>query len=72
MKAVADPDTMHFHQAMKELDKEKFKEALDLEVKNQYNMVCFEVTQRDSVPEGATILPTAWQMKGKETSVQEK
>ena len=31
-KAVSDPDTLYYHQAMKEPDREKFKEAMVKEV----------------------------------------
>jgi hypothetical protein len=34
-KTTADPDTMYLHQAMKEPDKEQFKEAMLKEVKDQ-------------------------------------
>jgi hypothetical protein len=33
MKASTDPDTMYYHQAMREPDKDKFKEAIRKNVK---------------------------------------
>jgi hypothetical protein len=67
-KASADPDTMYLHEAMKEPDRQQFVAAMDKEVKDQMGPdgnKNFSIIHRSSVPEGATILPTVWQMKRK-------
>ena len=64
-KAVADPDTMHLHQAMKQHDKNEFVKAMQKEWDNQHNNGNFELILRASVPEGAPMLPAVWQMKQK-------
>jgi Reverse transcriptase (RNA-dependent DNA polymerase) len=64
-KAVSDPDTMYFHQAMKEPDREKFKVSMIKEVEDQFNNGNFTVVPRTEVPDGHTILPAVWQMKRK-------
>ena len=64
-KATSDPDTMYLHEAMKESDSGEFKKAMTKEVKDQYENGNFSIVPRSKVPEGATILPTVWQMKRK-------
>ena len=56
---------MYLHQAMKEHDKNEFIKAMKKEWDDQYNNGNFEIVLRTSVPEGAPILPAAWQMKHK-------
>jgi hypothetical protein len=48
-KTTADPDTMYLHQAMKEPDREQFKEAMIKEVKDQVDNKNFTVVRWDSV-----------------------
>lgn len=55
-KATADPDTMYFHQAMKEPDRAKFIKAMIKEVSNQSGNGNFTVELHSTVPEGATVL----------------
>jgi hypothetical protein len=64
-KALADPDAMHMHEAMKEPDRKEIIKAMQKEVSDQSNNKNFSTTCRSEVPEGATTLPTAWQMKWK-------
>jgi hypothetical protein len=64
-KASADPDTVHVHEEMKEPDRKEFIKAMQKEVSNQSNNKNFLIIHRSKVPEGAAILPTAWQMKRK-------
>jgi hypothetical protein len=65
-KTTADPDTMYLHQAMKEADKERFKEAMLKEVKDQTENKNFSIVRRDSVPQNEPVMPTVWQMKQKQ------
>jgi hypothetical protein len=64
-KAVSDPDTLYYHQAMKEEDREKFQESMAKEVTDQFNNGNFTVIPRSEVPKGQTILPAVWQMRRK-------
>jgi hypothetical protein len=57
-KTTANPDTMYLHQAMKEPDREQFKEAMVKEVKDQVDNKNFTVVRRDTVPVGEPIMPT--------------
>lgn len=63
-KAVADPDTMYMHQAMKQPDKGEFVKAMLKEIQDQQGVI-WTITHKDDVPEEATILPAVWQMKRK-------
>lgn len=65
MKASTDPDTMYWHQAMKEDDCDHFQDATEKEVKDQFDNGNFSIMERHLVPEGSTILPTVWQMRRK-------
>jgi hypothetical protein len=57
-KASTDPDTMY--QAMKQPDREKFKECEAYYKEGNYKLI-----KRDKLPEGATLLSSVWQMKRK-------
>jgi hypothetical protein len=64
-KASTDPDTVHMHEAMKEPDRKEFIKGMQKEVSDQSNNKNFSIIHCSEVPEGAAILPTAWQMKRK-------
>jgi hypothetical protein len=49
-KAVSDPDTLYYHQAMREKDKEKFQESMMKDVTDQFNNGNFPVIPRSEVP----------------------
>ena len=59
-KAVADPDTMYLHQAMKEEDWEEFRKAMIKEVEDQMNNGNFTIVKRSKVPPDKTILLAVW------------
>ena len=64
-KATSDPDTMYHHEAMREPDREHFKQAMIKEVKDQMDNGNFTIVHKSEVPKGKTILPAVWQMKRK-------
>ena len=57
MKATSDPDTMYFHEAMREPDKAEFLKAARKELDAQLNDGVIELIERKAVPKGATLLP---------------
>ena len=59
-KAVADPDVMYLHQAMREMDKEKFVEAMRKEVQDQKDNGNFIIVEKSQVPKDKTILKSVW------------
>ena len=54
-KAVSDPDTLYYHQAMKEESKDKLQESMAKEVTDQFNNGNFTVIPKSEVPKGQTI-----------------
>jgi len=66
MKAVkSDPDTMYYHQAMREPDKDEFKKAMVKEVTSQIEEGIYSIIEASELPEGAKVYPAVWQMKRK-------
>jgi hypothetical protein len=64
-KAVSDPDTLYYHEAMREHDKDKFRESMLKEVTDQFENGNFTVIHKSQVPKGQVILPAVWQMRRK-------
>ncbi len=64
-KATLDPDTMYLHEAMRQLDKVNFIEAMSDKVKAFNDNVNWKLLHRSKVPQGTPILPAVWQMKRK-------
>ena len=64
-KATADPDTMYYHQAMKEPDREQFLAAIVKEVNDHIKGNHWEMIHISQVPEGEKILDLVWAMKRK-------
>ena len=65
LKAVADPDTMYLHQAMKQDDKYHFIKAMQKEIHDQSENGNFSLIHKSKIPKGRSILPSVWQMKRK-------
>ena len=63
--ATSDPDTMYFHQAMKEPDRDEFIKAMRTEVQSHTENGVWEVVLASTVPEGVEPLPAVWAMKRK-------
>jgi hypothetical protein len=64
-KASTDPDTRYHHQAMKQPDREKFKEAMQKECEAHYKEGNYKLIKRNELPEGAMLLSSIWQIKRK-------
>ena len=64
-KSTSDPDTLYYHQAMKESDADDFRAAMRKEWEDQRRNGNFEIIKRSEMPNGATILPSVWQMRRK-------
>ena len=65
MKATSDPDTLYYHEAMKEPDAAKFEDAMGQEWEGQVMNGNFQSMLKSEVPPGAKILPSVWQLKRK-------
>ena len=64
-KSVSDPDTLYYHEAMREHDKDRFQESMLKELSDQFDNGNFTVVHKSEVPTDQTILPAVWQMKRK-------
>jgi len=65
-KASTDPDTMYYHQAMREPEKEKFQEAIKKECEDHFRESNYKLVDIKEVPKNAPLLSSVWQMKRKE------
>ena len=54
--ASTDPDTMYYHEAMREPDRAKFIKAMGEEIEGQIKNGNFTIVQRDSLPRSARVL----------------
>ena len=60
-----DPDTLKWHQAIKEEDWENFYEAAQKEIQTLQDIGTWEEVERSKVPKGTNILPGTWVFKRK-------
>jgi Reverse transcriptase (RNA-dependent DNA polymerase) len=65
LKATSDPDTMYYHEAMKQPDALEFQAAMTKEVDDHTAKRHWEIVRRDQVPVGIKVLPSVWGMKRK-------
>jgi hypothetical protein len=63
--ASSNPDVMYLDQAMKEPDRDKFKEAMLQEVQSHTDNGHLKIVPKRSVPRGTKILPAVWAMRWK-------
>ena len=59
-KAMIDPETLYYHQAMKEPDHKNFKDAMVKEVTYWKSNDNYDVIPTSEIPAGATIIPSVW------------
>ena len=63
--ARSDPDTMYFHQAMKQPDRKQWRAAVVKEVNDHIERKHWRLIPRTEVPDGYEVLPAVWSMKRK-------
>jgi hypothetical protein len=63
--AMSDPDTMYYHQAMKQPDCKKFIQAARDEFDSLLRQGVMSIVPASSVSEGASIFPAVWAMQQK-------
>ena len=64
-KSTSDPDTMYYHEAMKMQDRREFVKALVEEIQDNFRHRNFSIVHKYKVPQGATVLPSVWQLRRK-------
>ena len=57
-KAMSDPATFYYHQAMNEPDHKNFKVAMVKEVTDRKSNDNYEVVPPSEIPAGATVIPS--------------
>ena len=62
-KSKSDPDTLHYHEAMRAPDVNKFKEAMDEEIRALEALSVWSVVPRTSA--GSKVIPGTWTFKHK-------
>jgi predicted SnoaL-like aldol condensation-catalyzing enzyme len=63
--AQGDPDTMYYHQAMKQEDSLQFKQAMQLEIDAHTTNDHWDVIPQEEVPKDHKVLDSVWVMKRK-------
>jgi hypothetical protein len=58
LAASKDPDTMYYHKAMREPDREEFKGAMKKEVEAHTKNEVWELIKKSAVPKGHKIMPS--------------
>ena len=64
-KSTSDPDTMYYHEAMRMQDRREFVKAMEEEIRDNFKHKNFSVIHKSKVPQGATVLPSVWQLRRK-------
>ena len=64
-KAESDPDSMYYHQAMKQPDNDKFIEAIEKELHSHFKDKNYELFPKSKLPKDALVLPHMWQLRRK-------
>ena len=62
---MSDPDTLYYHQAMKEPDYKKFKDSMVKEVIEWKSIENYDVVPTSEISSGATVISSVWQMMRK-------
>jgi hypothetical protein len=61
----SDPDTMYFHEAIRQPDREEFIKAMIKEINDHIKRKHWILVRREQVPKGTKILDSVWAMKRK-------
>ena len=69
---MSDPDTLYYHQAMKEPDHKNFKDAMIKEVTDWKSNDNYDVIPTSEIPAGPTIISSIWQMRRKNDIIRRK
>jgi Reverse transcriptase (RNA-dependent DNA polymerase) len=64
-KATSDPDTLYYHEAMRQDDKDEFLRAMEKEINTQVDYGVYTLIPRNAVPQGVKVLPAVWSLRRK-------
>ena len=62
---VRDPDTMYYHKAMREPDRNQFLQAMDKEVNTQIESDVIHLIDKEQVPLGIKVFTVVWALRRK-------
>ena len=62
---VRDPDTMYYHEAMREPDRDQFLSAMDKEVNTQIESDMIRLVDKEHVPLGTKVFAAVWALRRK-------
>jgi Reverse transcriptase (RNA-dependent DNA polymerase) len=65
MMASSDPDTMYYHEILRQPDKKQFFEAMEKEITDHNRKKHWRLVRRSKVPQGKRVLPSVWAMRRK-------
>ena len=57
---VSGPDTMYYHEAMKEYNRDELLEAMDKEITNQMDSEVIELVEKATVPSNMKVFSSVW------------
>ena len=63
--ASSDPDTMYYHEAMQQVDADRFREAMEKEIQAHQRNKHWTIVHRSTIPKGHKPLSAVWSMKQK-------
>jgi Reverse transcriptase (RNA-dependent DNA polymerase) len=65
MMASSDPDTMYYHEILRQPDKKQFFEVMEKEITDHNKKKHWKLIKRSKVPKGKQVLPSVWAMRQK-------
>ena len=65
MKASSNPDIFYMYKTMRELDVDKFKQAMIKEARMHAKKKHWKIIEKKGLPKGTIILPAMWSMRRK-------
>ena len=71
-KEMSDPDTLCYHQAMKEPEHKNFKDAMVKEVTDWKSNNNYDGVPTSEIPAGATVIPSVWHTRRKKDIITRK
>jgi Reverse transcriptase (RNA-dependent DNA polymerase) len=63
--ATNDPDTLYYHEILREPDKDQFIKAMRVEIQQHNDRKNWILVRRDSLPQGTRVLPSVWALRRK-------
>ena len=69
---IRDPDTMYYHEAMREPDRDQFLQAMNKEVNTQIESDVINLVDKEQVPLGTNVFAAVWALRRKQKILTSK